>query len=591
MSGISERLIDQAYSDLKDTCGGVRNDYFGLLYVEREFHVPRDKAINQVAFGGNDYGIDGFHLDTQRRNLYLFQFKYSTSYTQFKQSLQRLIDAGMERIFMTPNLDASKNQVLLQLRSCMVENRAIIDQICVRFVFTGDPAEAERSQVLDKLREDLENKKYLIDEFFGGRQVTLVVEFRSATGKVGAVVDQRRTRVFRLPISELLARSGPHDESMQVGFVRLVDLHEMFREMGPRFFERNIRYGLGGSEFVNRAISRALKQIVLDGKESPAVFAFNHNGITLFAEKLESKDGCCHITEPRLLNGAQTITTFRDFLEKNADNKHLDQRRSAVQELRVLCKIITQATQGFVTAVTINNNRQNPVEPWDLHANDLIQLELQDKFRDDLGIYYERQENAFQNLSYQEMEEEGITEEGKAIELVRLAQTLLVSDGNISALANLRRVFEDDAAYDQVFTPGRLKADTRLIVLCYKIQFRLRRLLQEIEQKGPNKYWFIFRARQLFWALLCQALLNDADIQRHAEQYGSDMSIKAQYTDLLASLASTRCRPILADLLKDKAYVDKVAEQNFGFLRTNAAYKRSMEFAYKRWKWVEKKLK
>lgn len=591
MASITDRMIDQAYSDLRDTCGGVRSDYFGLLYLEREFGVPREKAINQIAFGGNDYGVDGFHFDAQRHNLYLFQFKWSNSYTQFKPSLQRLIECGMERIFVAPSVDVSKNQLLLQLRSCMVENRAIIDQVCVRFVFTGDPAEAERSQVLDKLREDLENKKYLIDEFFGGRQVTLAVEFRSALGKVGAVTDQRRTRLFRLQTSKLLPREGPHGESMHVGFVRLVDIDEMYREMGSRFFERNIRYGLGASEFVNRAISRALKQIVLDEKEPPAVFAFNHNGITLFAERIDSADGSCNIIEPRLLNGAQTVATFREFLENNKDNRRLEDRRGILDDLWVLCKIITQATPEFVTAITINNNRQNPVEPWNLRANDLIQLELQDKLRDDLGIYYERQENAFQALSYEQMVEEGITEESKAIELVKLAQTFLVSDGNISALSNIRRVFEDDNAYDQVFNSGRLKADSRHVVLCYKIQYRLRRLLQEIEQKGPNKYWFIFRARHLFWALLCQALLNDPNLEEHAEQHGRDMTVKAQYTDLLAKLASTRCRPLVADLLKEPAYSDKVAAGDLGFLKTNTAYKRCMEFAYQRWRWVEKRLK
>lgn len=173
--------------------------------------------------------------------------------------------------------------------------------------------------------------------------------------------------------------------------------------MGQRFFERNIRYGLGGSEAVNRAISRSLKQIILDEKESAGVFSFNHNGITIFAEKVEQIDGFYHITAPRLLNGAQTITTFHQFIEKNKDNKQMYGRQDVLDELRVLCKIITQASQAFVTAVTINNNRQNLVEPWNLHANDLIQLELQDKLRDDLGIYYERQENAFQNLSNEEM--------------------------------------------------------------------------------------------------------------------------------------------------------------------------------------------
>jgi len=79
--------------------------------------------------------------------------------------LQRLIENGIDRIFLSPNKDDAKNQLLLQLRACLIENRAMIDQVCFRFVFTGDAAEAERSKVLDKLREDLENKKYLVDQF------------------------------------------------------------------------------------------------------------------------------------------------------------------------------------------------------------------------------------------------------------------------------------------------------------------------------------------------------------------------------------------------------------------------------------------
>ena len=113
---INDRTIEQAYSDLKATCGGVREDYFGLLYLEQEHKVPREKAVNQVAFGGNDYGVDGFYFDEQRRNLYLLPVQYSKAHGQFKTSFQRLIDDGLERIFLTPNKDDAKNQVLCQLR-------------------------------------------------------------------------------------------------------------------------------------------------------------------------------------------------------------------------------------------------------------------------------------------------------------------------------------------------------------------------------------------------------------------------------------------------------------------------------------------
>jgi AIPR protein len=588
---INDRLIDQAFSDLRSTCGGVREDYFGLLYLEQEHSVPRSKAVNQVAFGGNDYGLDGFHFDEQRRNLYLFQFKYSDSHSQFKTSLQRLIDDGIDRIFLSPNKDNAKNQLLLQLRSCLVENRAMIDQICFRFVFTGDPEEAERSKVLDKLREDLENKKYLVDQFFGERKVGFVVEFRSASGRVGVVRNPRQSTTFSVPLSERVVVDGPACQKMHICFIRLADLNRMYRDLGPRFFDSNIRYGLGESEAVNRAISNALKQIILDRSEAPGVFAFNHNGITLFAERVEHHDdGQSRITAPRLLNGAQTVTTVASFLEKNKDNPKLAQGKDDYEAVHVLCKIITEADDKFVTRVTVNNNRQNPVEPWNLHANDLIQLELQDKFRSDLQIYYERQENAFDQLSTEDLNDYGIREESRAIQMLKLTQTFLLTDGNISRLSEMRRVFEDDRLYEHVFRPTRLKADSRQILLCYKVQFRLRKLAYEIEQKGQNKYAFIHRSRYLLWALICQGLLNHDDLEDIAENFGRAMTMPADYTELLSYLATARVRILLSALMGHPDYREKVAEGNLSFLRTDRAFEECMELAHKKWRWVQKKL-
>lgn len=586
LMAITEQTIDQAYSDLRRICGGHRNDYFALLYLMQEFGIDRDIAIEQIAFGGNDYGVDGFHFDATKRNFYLFQFKWSPSYEQFKPSFKRLTDFGMERIFGAQRQDQHQNQLLLQIKSCMLENEAVIDRVYIHFVFTGDPADAERSQVLDKLREDLENKKYLIDQRFG-RAVTLVIEFRSArTRKVGSAAHLRKTHSYPIELEETISRKGPAGETMTVGFIRLADLHAMYREMGERFFERNIRAALPEDEAVNRSIQQSIKRVVVDGKESAHAFAFNHNGVTLFAENLDQQNGGFKVTEPRLLNGAQTVTTFGRFLKANEGNKKLAES-TAINELRVMCRIITDATPDFITKVTINNNRQNPVDPWNLHANDFIQLELQDRFRDELGIYYERQEKAFTNLSDEELEGQGITEH-RAIELTKLARTFFIIDGDVDKLTRFREAFEDERIYNQVFSESRLKADLRKVVLCYKVQFRLGRLSDAIVDKGANKYAYVLRSRNLLWALLCQAILNDPKLEERAEKYGKGLSLEAQYTDWLSTLATTRCRFILADLVTDKAYAGKAAEGNYGFMRSNAAYGRAMEIAYKRWKWVEK---
>jgi hypothetical protein len=587
---ISDREIDNAFAALSKTHGGTRKNYFGLVYLEKEFDLPRSVAANQVSFKGNEYGVDGFHVDTAKRNLYLYQFRQSASYNLFKSTLQKLVDGGIERVFSGGRLDSTADPMLRQLRSRLMENQAVIDRVCIHFVFEGDPAEAERSQALDKLREDLENKKYLIDQFFG-REVTLIIEFRSGkTKKAGAVAYVSKTHSYPLELTDTISMLGPDNELLTVGFVRIMELYAMFKEMGSRFFDRNIRGALPEDEVVNRSLTRAFRRIVLEGKDLPAVFPFNHNGVALSAEVLEENDGHLRIVEPRILNGVQTLITLERFLNMSSDHDAFRQGSRKLEGVKVLCKVVTKAQPEFVTTVTVNNNRQNPVEPWNLRANDRIQLELQDKFRNQLGIYYERQEHAFSGLSEDDLGGLGI-KELRAIQLLPLAKTFLVADGDIDKLQRLRQVFDDDYQYAQVFSPGRLRIDSRHILLCYKIQFRLRKLVNDIVEKGVNRYFYISRARNLVWALLCQGVLNDGDLEVRAQRFGSSLSLETNYTEWLSYLATNRCRFLVRDVLEQKPYQEKAAEGNYSFLRTNAFYEKCMDLARKNWKWEKSRLK
>ena len=176
-----------------------------------------------------------------------------------------------------------------------------------------------------------------------------VVEFRSSGGRVGVLRTPRLRTSFDVALADLVVMDGPAGQKMHIGFLRLSDLNQMHKSLGARFFDSNIRYGLGESEAVNRAISNALKQIILDQVEPPSTFAFNHNGVTLFAEKVEPLYEGTQLTAPRLLNGAQTVTTLAGFLDKNKDNPKFVEGKKAYEEIRVLCKIITDAEQKFIT--------------------------------------------------------------------------------------------------------------------------------------------------------------------------------------------------------------------------------------------------
>jgi hypothetical protein len=588
MIKITDQTIDQLWSDNRATYGGVRNDYFAPLYLAQEHGLDMERALMQTTFGGNDYGFDAFHFNPANRNLYLYQFKWSNDAGSFKESYRRMLDAGIQRIFAGKNQDQNQNQALLQLKACLLENRAVIDGVFIRFVFRGDPRVAENSYAIKALQEDLEAQKGLIEIFFG-HSINLVIEHRSARGHVGAITAPTKTHCYTIDLEEPVQKKGPDGQLLHVASIKLYQLNRMFEEMGQRFLDRNIRSGLTGDEAPNRAITKALRDIVIEEKIDPAVFLFHHNGVTLSAQHLKPNNGSFEITEPRILNGAQTVTTFNHFLKKFAEQPKLAENRARLEAIEVPCRILTDATEEFVISVTVNNNRQNPVKPWALRANDRIQLDLADKFQNALKIYYERQQNAFHNLSDEDLERMEI-EQQKAIELRRLASTFLISDGEIDRASRLPDVFEDDKAYSQVFRHSRLNADASHILMCYKIQFRLQRLINEILDRGSQKYAFAQRARNLIWALLYQGMRHDKFYLDMRETFGWSLTIETAFSQWLQGIASTRVRPLLGDLVEEPIYKQKLADGRFDFLRTKAVFDFCMERAYKRWKWTTLRL-
>jgi len=476
--GITKRDLEQVYKECGSKYGGIIEDYFALLYLASKFNRKITDIAHQVAFGGNDYGIDAFYIDKELRNLYLFQFKWSENHHLFRDSFERLIDKGFERIFGNPLQDQNQNQLILQVKSALNENQAIIDRVIVYFVFNGDPESAERSAVLDSLREDLESKKYLIDQYFDRRQVTLTFQYLSNDSKkVAGISFSKKTHKYSITLNKTISITSPNGEELHIGLISLSDLYDMYSEMGYRLFERNIRFGLSPEKSPNRAIRKTLQNIILKNEATPEIFTFNHNGISLFTEKLEFKENTVTITEPRILNGAQTIASLDKFIKDNESNLTFKNNKHLLKAIFVTAKIISNASKKFITSVTICNNKQNPVEPWNLRASDSIQLAFQDKFRDDLGIFYERQENSFESHSDEDLEEMGI-KQNKAVEIKRLAQTFLAFQGEVDKMSRLREVFETDSIYQNTFQKKYLnEGNSRKILLIYKIQFRLNKII------------------------------------------------------------------------------------------------------------------
>lgn len=107
-----ELRMNQLFQDHRATLGGRLEDYFGAAYLEAQHQLAADTALDQTVRGSNDYGIDAYTLDRTTGNLHLYQFKYSTDWRQFQESMRRLIKAGLAKVFSPTPLDLSENPTL-----------------------------------------------------------------------------------------------------------------------------------------------------------------------------------------------------------------------------------------------------------------------------------------------------------------------------------------------------------------------------------------------------------------------------------------------------------------------------------------------
>jgi len=580
--------IDQLYADHHERYGGLKEDYFALLYLTRKFRCSVSEVAGQICFGNNDYGIDAYYIDRETKNLYLYQFKWSENHNLFKDSLDRLAKDGMQRIFGDAKVDPAAADLLASLRADLYENQSMVERVLVQFVFKGELEAAENSKSLGYLRENLENKEHLIHSFFR-REVPLTFEYVTDKRTQPPKPPQSTFTIDLTNVASITTSDG--SKKMYVGFVPLMDLHRIFQTLGQRFLDRNIRSGLSAENPPNAKIREALGDIVLKGRMSPDVFSFNHNGVTLAAEQLSVEDGHSIIKVPRLLNGAQTITSLSRFLEDNSDHPALKDNLDKLESVRVLAKIIVDDPfSDFVTNVTICNNRQNPVEPWHLRANDRLQCDLYDKFISDpnVHLFYSRQENAIRNISADELEEMGV-EDSRDIRMRPLAQTFLAVQGEIAKMSSLPAVFENQKVYEETFRESYLQSDTRKIVLAYKVHLVLKSPMQRLEERASQKLIYaIGRARNLVWALLIQGILNDSKLTDLLEEFGKGLAREADYREYLKNLASSKLLNILRKVLDDEAYKEKMAQERYEFLRTKEMFRRCMGEAYEQFGWAKR---
>jgi len=330
-------------------------------FLENIFRLDSVAADDAICDRKNDRGIDGIYVDHNQEEILILQAKVkqkestigdaplrdlagALSQLDDEASVQALLDGGAHPELKNL-LDRNNIKGLISKGYKVVGifiNNQRLDKNGAEFI-----EQNERIRVYDR---DAISNEYIDIEIEGGVEgdfyfdASYIEPMKIKTGTTAV------SYIMPVQAIELINMSGIDDGSL---------------------FSQNVRQSLG-----NTKVNKALRHSVKDKTEHEN-FTLYHNGVNILCKKAELKEEKLRITNYVVVNGAQSISTFR----KSSDD--------LTPDLRVIAKIIQIETPELSRKITVNSNNQNAIKPRDLKSTNEVQVRLKEEFKTVEGGKYE----------------------------------------------------------------------------------------------------------------------------------------------------------------------------------------------------------
>jgi len=422
-----------------------------MMYTHR---LDLAAAQDRTSHGANDKGIDGWHFEPANGTLFVYQSKLSWSKGTVLKGFEGLVQASdwIATVLKTGELEGkATNPAIRNLARCLHENRERICAILFYLISPFNPNELEDCSEFDECRGDLGNSP--LNEYIAQRNGRLDVQPQSYN--LTPVVAP----------GSWYELCGHPDGVIQVGkrtklhivYLRLSSLVELFRTRGNNLFDKNVRLYLDTKESrvrLEHPLQNTLDRICDGGRADeldPAIFPFYHVGITLTASEHRSPTAGIHqLQSPYVINGCQTINIADRYLRELEKKKSAD-RIARFCAIPVLTKIVVAANDAQVREIANCNNRQNPIESWQLFSNDPIHIEIENAF-EAKGVFYERQKGKFDAyMKNAEAISRYYNTNHTKITVQDLGQLISLCRRNLQLAAKPSEVFNDKKSHDEVF--------------------------------------------------------------------------------------------------------------------------------------------
>lgn len=355
--------VDMSKANAKRNSTHFENSFLSKALAAFGVHIlskaqPQD--ISKYVFdGGDDNGIDCVYIDNNENILYLVQSKWITTgdsepssgdVKKFADGIRDLVNFKFDRF----NDDLNKYQLIIKQAINDPRTRYI-----VVLVYTGTQGPAIHSQ---RTLEDLLSEMNDAGELMKMK----VLKQKDLHNSIASSVN-------RDPINiDIGLRNWGKIEFPSTAFYGTVNcstLADWWNTFGDQLFAKNIRGFLGNSD-VNSEIQNSLEN-------EPDKFWYYNNGITIIADKISktlagggnTDFGTFYCDNISIVNGAQTVSAI---------GKYAGGDPQKVCNSYVNCRIIelNNTPEGFGSAITRTNNRQNKIENRDFVTQDPEQIRI-----------------------------------------------------------------------------------------------------------------------------------------------------------------------------------------------------------------------
>ncbi|MBC7405977.1 MAG: AIPR family protein [Candidatus Parcubacteria bacterium] len=338
-------IIDKAYKNFstnKNTTeqGNTFVKWF-LKNIENDIIPEEDlEDIENLLCGRkNDCGIDAYYYNDEEKILRIYQGKYkNNSELRDLQSEEKSDSIDFVEKLSTVKsrnkwAESRKNYLDANLYTYFNECNKII------YIYITNCGEIKMKDFQDELNNVIEGSEIIDVNVYSEQSI-----LRKLNGSVAPImvsfVDKGKMSKFDYKTQD--DKYKAHIMTMSgTDVIKLSD---------QEYFDENIRFGLGNSK-IN-------KNITMTVNETPELFWFYNNGITIVCTSVTENQGSYKLENPQVVNGAQTIHSIKNAIKMQRE------------KVSVLAKIlIIEKNSDILENIVKFTNSQNKIDLWQFYSN------------------------------------------------------------------------------------------------------------------------------------------------------------------------------------------------------------------------------